>query len=309
VKSAVLFIIFRREDTTKRVFERIREAKPPRLYIAADGPRKDRRDEIEKCKAARHVVENVDWPCEVHRLYHDENLGCGVGPSTAITWFFQNEEQGIILEDDILPHIDFFRYCDELLDRFKEDKRIHIISGFNFFYNGFESDVSYYLTNFGSIWGWASWRRVWETFSYDVNVYPKEELYGKIKKRLPSRTAKHYCNYYKIMKNKRKDIWDFQFALNRFFYDRYAITSYTNMVENIGLGGENSTHVSFNPTISAHKAYSPYPLIHPDPISFDEKADEETIKMANIYKPTILEKIFNKTIRLKRKLMQAFVGC
>ena len=134
MESAVLFIIFKRADTVQKVFERIREAKPPRLYIAADGPRKDRDDEVEKCMAARKAVENVDWPCETHRLYRDKNMGCGKGVSSAITWFFEHEEQGVIIEEDVLPHIDFFKYCDEMLDRYKDEERIQGISGHNVFY-------------------------------------------------------------------------------------------------------------------------------------------------------------------------------
>ena len=283
MKSSILLIIFKRPDTTKRVFERIREAKPPRLYIAADGPRKDRPDEVGKCKHARQMVENVDWPCEVHHLYREENLGCGKGVSSAITWFFDHEEQGIIIEDDILPHIDFFKYCDEMLDRYKDDERIHLISGFNFFYNGYDSEVSYYLTNFGSIWGWASWRRVWSTYEFDVNAYPEKDLKKKIANRLPRKTAKYYFGVYETMKKHKIDTWDFQFALNRYFYDRYAITCYINMVENIGMGGDGSTHVSANPIISAHKAFSPYPIAHPNPISYNYDADIETIKNGKIY--------------------------
>ena len=142
MKSAILFIIFKRPDTTKRVFERIREAQPPRLYIAADGPRSNKPGEAEKCAAARKVVETIDWPCEVHRLYRDENLGCGKGVSSAITWFFEHEEQGIIIEDDILPHIDFFKYCDEMLDRYKDDERIQMVCGRSCLYTGYKFDAS-----------------------------------------------------------------------------------------------------------------------------------------------------------------------
>lgn len=301
MKSAVLFIIFKRPDTTKRVFERIREAQPPRLYIAADGPRMDRPDEVEKCNAARQIVENVDWPCEVHRLYRDENLGCGKGVSSAITWFFEHEEQGIIIEDDILPHIDFFKYCDEMLDRYKDDDRIHLISGFNFFYHGFEADSSYYMTNFGSIWGWASWRRVWNTYQFDVNAYPEKELKTKINNRLPWKTARYYYGVYDKMKQYKIDTWDFQFAMNRFYYDRYAITCYTNMVENIGMGGD-STHVTANSDISAHKAFSPFPLMHPNPIRYDIDADLETIKNGRIYISPWCIRWIRRLLRAPRKI-------
>ena len=139
MKSPVLFIIFIREDTTRKVFEKIREAKPPRLYIAADGPRPGRPDDIEKCKATRSIVNDIDWECEVKTLFRDENLGCGKGVSSAITWFFDNEPEGIIIEDDILPNMEFFKFCDEMLEKYRDDERIQLVAGFNSFFDGFIS--------------------------------------------------------------------------------------------------------------------------------------------------------------------------
>ena len=139
--SPVLFLIFKRAETTKKVFERIKEAKPPKLYIAADGPRRDRPEEVAKCVETRKIVENIDWPCEVYRLYREENLGCGKGVSSALDWFFDNEEQGIIIEDDILPNIDFFKYCDEMLELYKNDERIQLITGRNAFFEEYKTDI------------------------------------------------------------------------------------------------------------------------------------------------------------------------
>ena len=116
MNKAVLFIIFKRYETANRVFEVIRQAKPPRLYIAADGPRKNVKDEYEKCMNTRKIVEKVDWDCEVKTLFRDENLGCGLNVSGAINWLFEHEEDGIILEDDCLPDLTFFSFCEELLD-------------------------------------------------------------------------------------------------------------------------------------------------------------------------------------------------
>ena len=112
IKTAILFLVFNRPDTTTKVFQMIRQAKPPRLYIAADGPRKNKEGEEEKIAKVRAIVNNIDWPCEVKTLFRDKNLGCKKAISEAITWFFKNEDQGIILEDDCLPHLDFFSYCE-----------------------------------------------------------------------------------------------------------------------------------------------------------------------------------------------------
>lgn len=272
MKSPVLFIIFKREDTTKRVFERIREARPPRLYIAADGPRKGRQDEIEKCTATRKIVEHIDWPCEVSRLYRKENLGCGKGVSDAISWFFEHEEQGIIIEDDILPHIDFFRYCDEMLDRYRDDFRIQLISGWNRFYDGYKTDASYYMSNTMHIWGWASWRRVWETYIFDTEKLPYELFRNNISKRVLY--PESYLDTFKKMQDHAIDTWDYQLYYNQIIYGRYSIIPYVNMIENIGFGNDDATHTKASDIkISMHKYSSPYPLHHSSVLFEDSYAD------------------------------------
>lgn len=171
--TPVLFLVYKRPDTTRQVFEAIRQAKPPRLYIAADGPKKDLPEEAEKVKQVRDIVlSGVDWDCEVETLFRDENLGCKYGVSGGIDWFFENEEEGIILEDDTLPSQSFFWFCQELLERYKDDKRIMAISGDNF-QNGIKRGAcSYYFSRYNHIWGWASWRRAWGYYSVNMKLWP-----------------------------------------------------------------------------------------------------------------------------------------
>src|SRR4051812_29566436 len=172
--TPVLFVIFNRPETTRQVFEAIRTAKPSRLYIAADGPRKNKPGEDQKCQEAREIVKAVDWDCEVKTLFSKENLNCGRGPATAFTWFFEHEEEGIILEDDCLPTQSFFRFCQELLERYRYDYRVMHIGGNNFL-NGWQrdQDYSYYFSLSGHIWGWATWRRAWQMFDYKLSLYEK----------------------------------------------------------------------------------------------------------------------------------------
>lgn len=287
MKSPVLFIIFKREDTTRRVFERICEAQPPRLYIAADGPRKDRTDEAEKCMATRKVVEEIDWPCEVHKLFREENLGCGKGVSSAITWFFDHEEQGIIIEDDILPHIDFFRYCDEMLERYKDDDRIQMIAGSNEFYNDYKTENSYYLSRYFHIWGWASWRRVWKTYEFDTNKLPQQLYMENLNKLLPKKSAKYFEHVFRTMQNYKNDTWDYQLYFNQVIFGRYTITNYRNMVQNIGILDEGASHPT---SVSRHirkllnrNVESPYPINHPKLLSEDYDADIVTMKNSRVY--------------------------
>lgn len=155
LNTAVLFLVFNRPDTTKQVFEAIRKAKPPRLYVAADGPRLNRAGEEEKVKAVReYLMDNIDWSCEVKTLFRQENLGCKYAVSGAITWFFEHEEMGIILEDDCLPSQSFFWFCEELLNRYNNDTRIFLISGFNSINKWKNNSFDYLFSYYGSIWGW-----------------------------------------------------------------------------------------------------------------------------------------------------------
>src|SRR5258707_6457605 len=177
--TAVLLIIFNRPETTKLVFEAIRKAKPARLYIAADGPREDVASDIESCIAARKAVENIDGDCKVESRFSNQILNCGVAPSSAFTWFFQHEEEGIILEDDCLPSQSFFWFCQELLERYRHDSRVMHIGGNNFL-NGWQkdSDYSYYFSRSGFIWGWATWRRAWEKFDFEIRKYEEAKRNG-----------------------------------------------------------------------------------------------------------------------------------
>lgn len=277
MKSPVLFMIFKREDTTRRVFERIREAQPPRLYIAADGPRKDRPDEAEKCMATRKVVEKVDWPCEVRHLYRNENLGCGRGVSSAITWFFENEPEGIILEDDILPHIDFFDYCDEMLEKYRDDDSVQLISGRNAFYNGYSAEYTYYFSNLFHIWGWASWRRVWNTYQFDTIQLDRNLFRHRISKRdLPTKTKLYWYNVFdKMRREDHVDTWDYQFYFNQILYGRYSIISYINQIVNIGFNSDEATHTKGVDTKDAnHQAQSALPIRHSSFFNTDTNADK-----------------------------------
>ena len=179
MNTPVLFLIFNRPETTAEVFSVIKTVKPPRLYIAADGPREERKEEADLCNKTRAFVLNaIDWECEVHTLFRETNLGCGLAVSEAITWFFSQEEMGIILEDDCVPASSFFDFCEVLLYKYQYEERVMMISGLSFFSQNdiarFKSD--YFVHRLGSIWGWASWKRAWAKynfyiFDYDKNVY------------------------------------------------------------------------------------------------------------------------------------------
>jgi hypothetical protein len=242
-ETPILFIIFNRPDTTRQVFEAIRRQKPKYLYVAADGPRPGNIDDIEKCKAVRNII-NVDWDCKLFTLFRDQNRGCGYGPAEAITWFFDNVERGIILEDDCLPAPDFFLFCEKMLERHEFNCNISVISGTNQLVEWRPKSHSCFLSKYGSTWGWATWKRAWEDFDHSMSNWHTYDGVQKVKRFL---SCKKYFEFYEsefnIFSNveRMKDVWDYQWLFSRFFHSRYAIVPACNLVANIGFG-EDSHH-------------------------------------------------------------------
>jgi hypothetical protein len=171
--TPILFLIFNRPDTTDKVFEKIREIQPRQLFISADGPRPDRKDEREKCEEARKVIQKIDWKCELKTNFSEKNLGCRVGVSSGIDWFFSQVSKGIILEDDCLPDASFFNFCKVLLEYYRNDERIMHIGGINVQDGRMRGTASYYFSKISHIWGWATWKRAWEKYDVNIRTYPQ----------------------------------------------------------------------------------------------------------------------------------------
>ncbi len=176
--SPVLFLIFNRPETTEQVFSAIKKAQPPRLYIAADGPRSEYPNDAESCDISRAIATNVDWDCEVKTLFQDQNLGCRLAVSGAVDWFFEQETEGIILEDDCLPDQSFFLFCQELLEQYRDDTRIMQIGGTNYQFGKKRTNYSYYFSRYGHLWGWASWRRAWSFYDEKMKQWPTAKQNG-----------------------------------------------------------------------------------------------------------------------------------
>ena len=286
VKSPVLFIIFKRQDTTQRVFERIREARPPKLYIAADGPRPDKEGEAEQCAATRKVVEDVDWPCEVYHLYREKNLGCGAGVSGANTWFFEHEEEGIILEDDILPHLDFFRYCDEMLEKYRDNSKIKCVCGSNAFYDEVNYPYSYYFSHYMMVWGWATWKRTWNEYDKSLNSIHRNTFAKKVNALPVKKGSKMKAlEIYDIMTSDNPiDTWDYQLTFSIWYHDGLTIIPINNLCKNIGFGHPDAVHtLSESDKIEQHVIKSCYPLHHPHKIK--ESKDLDKITFMEMYTP------------------------
>ncbi|MDZ7959690.1 MAG: TylF/MycF/NovP-related O-methyltransferase [Aulosira sp. DedQUE10] len=248
LKTPVGFIIFNRPDTTARVFEAIRQAKPPKLLVIADGPRADKFGEAEKCAAARAIINQVDWECEVLTNYSDINLGCRKRVSSGLNWVFEQVEEAIILEDDCLPHPTFFRYCQELLDEYHDDERVMMISGNNFQFGRKRTEYSYYFSRYGHCWGWASWRRAWAKYDDSMQVWPEAKDNDWLHNILQNEQAVAYWS--RIFQgvyegfNSWAYIWQYILWIN----SGLTILPNVNLVSNIGFG--SGTHTNTNNKLS-----------------------------------------------------------
>lgn len=238
--SPVLLLVFNRPDTTVKVFNSIRQVKPPRLYIASDGPRLGIEGEIDLVESVREIVQNVDWECEVNTLFRDVNLGCKYSVSNAINWFFTNEEQGIILEDDCLPNISFFYYCEELLNKYKDVNEVFMISGENSAFELFEFKGDYMFSKYANIWGWASWARVWEKYNVNIESWPENRK--KIKHMFSNKSVmRFWLNTFDLTFKEQLNTWDYQLCYLLLLNSGKCIIPKTNMISNIGFG-PNATH-------------------------------------------------------------------
>jgi hypothetical protein len=251
-QSPILFIIFNRPDTTQRVFDKIKEAQPQRLYVAADGPRTTKPAEAEMCEQARAIIKQVDWPCEVKTLFRDSNLGCKHAVSSAIDWYFENEEEGIILEDDCLPANDFFRYCDTMLEQYRYDTRIRHVGGCNLQMGKKWGDASYYFSNMTHVWGWAGWRRVWKEYDKELSRYHSNEVRPQLETIFSDKfIVDTWEELFNHVKGGRIDTWDYQLGFLNFFNNSLSVIPNVNLISNIGFG-ENSTHTTDANSLNAN---------------------------------------------------------
>ena len=300
MKTAILFLVFNRPDTTRKSFEAIRQARPERLYIGADGARPEREGEQAKVDAVRkYILDNIDWDCEVRTLFRGKNLGCRNAPVSAIEWFFENEEEGIILEDDCVPGPSFFKYCSELLERYRNEPRVMCISGNVFHSSRKVGNHSYYFSRLPHIWGWASWRRAWRLYDVDMKSYPEFKKKNKIAQFFKRHKEQQFLlyNFSAIFKGEI-DTWDYQWLFAILNNNGMACTPKNNLVENIGLG-DDATHTVGWPDQPPAKPLT-FPMTHPEKIDVLSDIDSLTMKVLFIPRP-LLYRAIRKGFRILRK--------
>lgn len=289
--TPVLFIIFNRPDTTQKVFDAIRLAQPSRLYIAADAPRKNNQADILKCSKTREIVKDIDWPCEVYTLYREDNLGCGIAVSEAINWFFSHNEEGIILEDDCLPHPDFFIFASKMLYKFRDNKRIISINGSNLGYHVIDSS-SYTFSRFMNMWGWATWKNRADEIDYRITDWKNQNkplfwLYRHLRQGL----FDFDLNWFKLWRIKFDKVvedqnftWDWQWMYHQLKKRQLSVVPAINLISNIGFD-EDATHTieTNNPAANIPVSCMQFPLIHPVHIQPDFVYEEHFVKWVWCY--------------------------
>ena len=274
----VAFFVFNRPDFTVQSFARIREARPSRLYVVADGPRPGRADEAGLCQQVRTIVEQgIDWPCDVIRDYSPVNLGCARRVSSGLDGVFAREEAAIILEDDCIPDGSFFPYCTELLERFRSDSRIGVIAGSNFQHSEVTGGMSYYFSRYPHCWGWATWRRAWRMYDHAMKAWPEAKQSGWLERVFENRReASYWERIFDDVHAGLIDSWAYRWTFACWQNEMLTVLPAVNLVANIGFGPTAThTHRS-HPSGPGKVGRLEFPLRHPAGIERHVLADLHT---------------------------------
>ena len=292
--TPVLFLIFNRPETTKQVFSSIKKVKPPRLYVAADGPRSDYPNDAESCEIARSIATNVDWDCEVKTLFRERNLGCGLAVTSAIDWFFEQESEGMILEDDTKPSEQFFEFINFGLNKYRDNKNIGSICGYNPLTPIPDKNDRIIISNYPSLWGWGTWKNVWEKYSLQADfhyLHKVTTIYRHIKH---LRYTMYIMSILRGVEQREVDTWCAQFGFMFAKYQYKVVYPPINLIENVGFG-DLATHTkgqNYANKISNMKL--DYKNLKE---SYDESFDHERF---NIECPNI----YNRFMKICRKFLK-----
>lgn len=302
----VALIFFNRPEPLREVFDAIKEARPSKLFLIQDGAREARPNDELNIKKCRDIVAEIDWECEVYRNYSETNLGCGMRIYSGISWCFEHVDRLCIIEDDCKPTKDYFKFCEELLEKYKDDQRIDMISGMNNLETYDVTPYSYIFARTGSIWGWATWKRVWDTVDYDLSFMEDEDAIRLVKnlikpRRIANDLIKSGKKKYDFLKTGGKlTSWSYQRGLNMYLNSGLIIVPHKNLVSNIGLTDDSVHAVNSIKKIPKAiqrlfymKTYKlDFPLKHPKYIVQDVEFDRKLNKIMNP----------NKVVAMKRRI-------
>lgn len=282
LQTPVLLVIFRRPELTGRVLNAIAAARPQKLLVVADGPRPDHPEDVEACAATRAVIDRVHWDCDVIKNYSDVNLGCGRRPATGISWAFEQVDQAIILEDDCVPHPSFFRFCEEVLEQYREDERVMHIAGSTYRRWVISTPYSYFFSQFNGAWGWATWRRAWRHFDASVKLWPQLRDTSWLADLVEHEAAVSYwAREFERAYARDGDVtyWDHQWTFACWANSGLSIVPRANLVSNIGCGpGGTHTLMEGDPTGNLPVREMTFPLAHPPNVLQRREADREFLR-------------------------------
>ena len=291
----ILFIFFNREDIALKTFERIRSARPSRLYLSQDGPRQERgNEEKERVRRIREkIISLIDWECDIHKRFMDKNLGCAMGVKTAIDWMFETESCGIILEDDCVVSDSFFPYMEHVLQRYKDDQRIGMVAGTNPI-EKYKGRTSYHFSRFKSCWGWATWSRAWKNMDMDMTWREADKLSVMNNSGFNGRHNSKWRFQLRCIDRHRVSAWDWQWYFSLAAQNQLCVYPAVNLVSNIGNDIE-ATHTSFG-DITRERHELPLPLTAPSIVApdyhFDKMFDANENRL-----PTMLARIIPHTLK------------
>jgi len=278
VRHPVVFFIFNRPDLTQLVFDVIRRAAPTTLYVIADGPRHEA--DAPLCAEARAVVENVDWPCTVHKLFREQNLGCGRSVSSGIDYVFEREEAAIFLEDDTLPSDSFFTYCDELLDRYRNNPRIVHIGAVCYWASSISTRESYYFSRYPHVGAWATWRRAWSYFDFNLTDYESEKTKVILRTNCHNLNERIYWNrHFLLVKSQTLRAWGYQWVYACWKQNGLAITPTVSLVKNLGFRSDATHTVTAHPLQLSLNNNEINEIVHPKKITRNRKLDRKTYRV------------------------------
>ncbi|MEW6675513.1 MAG: glycosyltransferase family 2 protein [Nitrospirota bacterium] len=310
LKTPVVFIIFNRPETTEKVFAEIAKVKPSKLLVIADGPRESYPSDVKRCQEARNIINEVDWDCEVLTNYSEINLGLRERVFSGLNWVFTQVEEAIILEDDILPHPSFFQFCKELLEKYRDDERIALISGTNLEIIRKNSSYSYYFSRYPQIWGWATWRRFWKSYDVNLKVWAElkktfwlEEILGN------KGVIYHYWrDVFDGVYQGKINSWCYQVVFATWAQNSLAIIPRVNLVSNIGSGIEATNMKRKWHKFSNLKRFKiDFPLFHPSEILRDEVVDKFVEKYSlTPFRPLLTRIFLYLSCRLRRYFTERF---
>lgn len=305
MKKAVVIIIFNRPDKTLKVLDKIRQAKPEKLFVIADGPRSENINDAERCSQTRAIIDQVNWECEILKNYSEHNLGCGKRVASGLDWVFSLVDEAIILEDDCVPHSSFFSFCEELLDRYRDDARVMSICGKNVQFGRNLTKFSYYFSRYAHCWGWATWSRAWKYFDYDMlnwELVKSENLLEDILG--DSRSAGYWTSIFQSTYERRYQSasWAYRWLLSSWLQNGLSILPSVNLVSNIGFG-EDATHTT---TTSERSQYAnmqtetmQFPLKHPPYVIRNRAADK--FEQDTLFDPSLMTRARAKLLRMLGK--------